>query len=60
MGSKADLIRLGLQIGGGVEWKLDRNLSLMTGLSFNNGFTRTIKEGSPRNSYLGVNIGLFF
>jgi len=55
-----DLFRLGLLLGAGVEWKLDRNLSFMTGLSFNNGFTRAIKEGSPKSSYIGLNLGLFF
>ncbi|MGN0002582.1 MAG: porin family protein [Sphingobacterium composti] len=55
-----DLFRLGLQIGGGKEWKLSDNLGLMTGLTFNNGFTRAIKEGKPKTSYLALNVGLFF
>ncbi|MBD1428609.1 porin family protein [Sphingobacterium litopenaei] len=55
-----DLFRLGLQIGGGKEWKLSENLGLMTGLTFNNGFTRAIKEGKPKTSYLALNLGLFF
>ncbi len=60
MGSDADLFRLALQIGGGVEWQLDHNLVMMTGLSFNNGFTRAIKDGEPRNSYVAFNFGIFF
>lgn len=55
-----DLFRLGLQIGGGKEWKLNENLGLMTGLTFNNGFTRAIKDGKPKTSYLALNLGLFF
>ncbi|SEK18798.1 porin family protein [Parapedobacter koreensis] len=60
MGDDADFFRLALQIGGGIEWQLDHNLTMMTGLSFNNGFTRTIKEGDPRNSYVAFNFGIFF
>ncbi|SRR5690606_246311 len=55
-----DLFRLGLQLGGGMEWKLSQNLNLMTGLSFNNGFTRAIKDGKPKTSYVALNLGLFF
>jgi len=60
MGDDADFFRLALQIGGGVEWQLDHNLSMMTGLSFNNGFTRVINNGEPRNSYVAFNFGIFF
>jgi len=60
MGSEADFLRLALQIGGGVEWQLDHNLVMMTGLSFNNGFTKTLKNGDPRNSYVAFNFGIFF
>lgn len=60
MGSNADFLRLALLIGGGVEWQLDHNLTMMTGLSFNNGFTRAIKQGEPRNSYVAFNFGIFF
>lgn len=55
-----DIFRLGLQLGGGAEWKLSDNLALMTGLSFNNGFTRAIKAGSPKTSYVALNVGVFF
>ncbi|HMR20390.1 MAG TPA: porin family protein [Sphingobacterium sp.] len=55
-----DLFRLGLKLGGGAEWRLSDNLSLLTGLSFNNGFTRAIKEGKPKTSYVALNIGVFF
>lgn len=58
---KDDLFRLGLQIGGGKEWKISDNLDLMTGLSFNNGFTRAINNsGKPKTSYVALNLALFF
>lgn len=60
LGKDADLFRLGLLIGGGVEWQLDHNLVMVTGLSFNNGFTQVIKDGEPRNSYVAFNFGIFF
>jgi len=60
MGDDADFFRLALQIGGGVEWQLDHNMVMVTGLSFNNGFTRVIKGGEPRNSYVAFNFGIFF
>ncbi|MGK9123644.1 PorT family protein [Olivibacter sp. SA151] len=60
MKGSADIFRLGLQIGGGVEWLLDHNLRLMTGLSFNNGFTRVIKHGGANNSYFAFNLGILF
>lgn len=57
---KANVFRLALQIGGGVEWQLDHNLRLMTGLTFNNGFTRTVRLGEPKSSYLSLDFGIFF
>jgi len=60
MGDDADFFRLALQIGGGVEWQLDHNMVMVTGLSFNNGFTRAMKAGDPRNSYVAFNFGIFF
>lgn len=57
----ADLFRLGLQIGTGVEWNLGGNLGLLTGLSYNNGFTRVINEsGSPKSSFVALQVGLLF
>ncbi|GAA4519244.1 porin family protein [Sphingobacterium thermophilum] len=58
---KDDLFRLGLQLGGGKEWKLSDNMNFMTGLSFNNGFTRAINNsGKPKTSYVALNLALFF
>jgi len=56
----ADIFRLGLQIGGGVEWLLDHNLRFMTGLTFNNGFTQVIKQGEANNSFVAFNLGILF
>lgn len=53
-------LRLALQIGGGINWQLDHGLSLMTGLSFNNGFTEILKEGKPKSSYVAFNVAIFF
>ena len=56
-----DLFRLGLQVGGGAEWKLGENLGVLTGLTFNNGFTRAINnEGKPKTSYVALNLGILF
>lgn len=55
-----DLFRLGLQIGAGAEWRLSNSLAAQTGLSYNNGFTRAMRDGSPKLSYLSLNIGLLF
>ncbi|MFD1768604.1 porin family protein [Sphingobacterium suaedae] len=55
-----DIFRLGLQIGAGAEWRLTNSLSALTGLVYNNGFTRTMTDGSPKLSYLSLNIGLLF
>ena len=57
---QANLFRLGLQIGGGLEWQLDHNLRMMTGLTFNNGFTNAGDLGEPKNSYLSLDFGFFF
>lgn len=56
----ADLFRLGLQIGGGYEWQLFNNLSMMTGLTYNGGFTRAIQHESPRSSFVALNFGIIF
>lgn len=56
----AEALRLGLQIGGGIEWQLDHKLSMMTGLTYNSGFTSVLKEGKPGNAYLAFNFAIFF
>lgn len=54
--------RLGLAIGGGIEWQLDHKLSMVTGLTFNNGFTEILDDGygKPKDSYLAFNFAIFF
>ena len=56
-----NLFRLGLIIGGGAEWKVAENMSLLTGLSYNNGLT-DVFDGSEKakNSYVSINLGMFF
>lgn len=58
----AKSFRLGLAIGGGIEWQLDHKLSMVTGLSFNNGFTEILDDGygKPKDSYLAFNFAIFF
>lgn len=56
----ADLLRLGLAIGAGAEWRVGYRHAFMTGITFNNGFTRALKNGSPKNPYLALNIGFIF
>jgi len=60
LGSAAKVFRLALQIGGGIEWQLDHNLRMMTGLTFNNGFKQVLRDGNAKNSYLAFNFGIFF
>lgn len=60
LGSAADIFRLGLQVGGGIEWQLDHNLKMMTGLSFNNGFMKVLDEGKPKSTYVAFNFAIFF
>lgn len=55
-----DIFRLGLIIGTGMEWRISNGLSAITGIAYNNGFTRTLKQGSPRLSNVSFNLGLLF
>lgn len=60
LGKDAEIFRLALQIGGGINWQLDHGLSMMTGLTFNNGFSEILKEGNPKSSYVAFNFAIFF
>ncbi|RYD79958.1 MAG: PorT family protein [Sphingobacteriales bacterium] len=54
--------RAGLIIGGGGEFDISGNTSILAGVTFNNGFTNIV-SGSGRdtkNYYLALNFGLFF
>lgn len=59
--SDVNTFRLALVAGAGAEWKIDGNLSILTGVTYNNGFTNAL-SGSPeaRNSYLALTLGVFF
>lgn len=54
--------RAGLILGAGGEYDLDDRTSLAIGLTFNNGFTdiASDKNRNVKNSYVGLNIGVFF
>lgn len=60
----SDLIntfRGGLIIGGGAEWKVAENISLLTGVSYSNGFTDIFDgDAKAKNSYIALNLGIFF
>ncbi|PWS32031.1 porin family protein [Pedobacter paludis] len=54
--------RAGLVIGGGGEFDISGNTSIVAGLTFNNGFTNitTDKNRNVKNYYLALNFGVFF
>ncbi|RZK10431.1 MAG: hypothetical protein EOO43_20275 [Flavobacterium sp.] len=54
--------RSGLIVGAGAEIDVSANLSLTTGITFNNGFTNIVEveNNRIRNHYLGINFGLLF
>ncbi|PWS27156.1 PorT family protein [Pedobacter yonginense] len=54
--------RAGLVIGGGGEFDVSGNTSIVAGLTFNNGFTNitTDKNRNVKNHYLALNFGVFF
>ena len=53
--------RLSLVAGAGVQWNLGESSKVITGFTFNNGFTN-ISDSSPfiRNSYFALNLGVMF
>ncbi|TZF80914.1 PorT family protein [Pedobacter sp. BS3] len=57
--SDVSRFRAGLLLGGGVEWQV-RTLDILTGVSYNNGFTKAIKNPDAKLSYLTLNLGVFF
>jgi Outer membrane protein beta-barrel domain len=56
------LYRAGLIIGGGGEFDISGNTSIVAGLTFNNGFTNIVtdKARNVKNHYLALNFGVFF
>jgi long-subunit fatty acid transport protein len=57
-----NLYRAGLIIGGGLEYDVADNTSVMAGLTFNNGFTDISddKNRNVRNHYVGITFGVLF
>lgn len=59
--SDVNTFRLGLVAGAGAEWNVNGNLNILTGITYNNGFTRVVSKGPDmRNSYLALTLGVFF
>lgn len=54
--------RAGLIIGGGGEFDISGNASILAGLTYNNGFTNITSDKSRdvRSHYLALNFGVFF
>src|SRR5690606_30376467 len=58
---KINNFRLSLIAGGGAEWQIDKNMALLTGLTFNNGFTDILdRSGNAKSSYIAFNLGILF
>ncbi len=55
----ANLLRFGLLVGAGAEWEVGRS-RLLTGVSFNNGFTRAFDNPDSKNQLVTLNLGVFF
>lgn len=57
-----NLYRAGLIIGGGMEYDVAENTSVIAGLTFNNGFTDISddKSRNVRNHYVGITFGVLF
>lgn len=57
-----NLYRAGLVIGGGLEYDVADNTSIMAGLTLNNGFTDISddKSRNVRNHYIGITFGVLF
>ncbi|MFD2284662.1 outer membrane beta-barrel protein [Pedobacter petrophilus] len=62
IGDNTKFYRAGLLIGGGGEFDISGNTSIVAGLTFNNGFTNitTEKNRDVRNHYIALNFGVFF
>lgn len=69
-----NFIRLGLNIGAGVEYYISGNTHLLVGIDFNNGFTNVLEKESYNiidkdgeklkqntiGNYIGLNVGILF
>jgi hypothetical protein len=61
IGDLINAFRAGLVLGGGAEWHMGKNVNLLTGLSYSNGFVDVFDgEAKGKNSYIALNLGIFF
>jgi hypothetical protein len=60
LSSDTNIFRLGLIAGAGAEWSIGKNLSGLTGVTFNNGFTKTFSDVDSRNPFITLQLGIFF
>jgi opacity protein-like surface antigen len=58
--SNVNIFRLGLLAGAGTEWNISRNLTVVTGVNFNNPFTKVFDSGESKNPYMTLQLGVFF
>jgi hypothetical protein len=59
--SDVNFFRLSMIAGAGVEWEVNGNLNVITGVTYNNGFTTMNKRGDNlKNSYFALTLGVFF
>jgi hypothetical protein len=58
--SDVNVFRLGLIAGAGAEWSIGKNLSGLTGITFNNGFTKTFSDVDVKNPFITLQLGIFF
>jgi hypothetical protein len=57
----ANTFRVALVAGGGVEWDINSNFRVQTGLIFNHGLSNTISSVRDiRSDYLALSLGVFF
>ncbi len=61
-GPEVGLVSLSYHFGGGVEYEIGGNTSVVLGIIYNNGFidVLTSQEGRESLSYLSVNLGIMF
>lgn len=58
--SDVNFFRLSMIAGAGIEWETSGDLNVMTGITYNNGFTNTIDGKNVKNSYIALTLGVFF
>lgn len=59
--SAINFFRLSMIAGAGVEWEVNGNLNVITGVTYNSGFTTMNKDGDKlKNSYVALTLGVFF